>query len=96
MGKKPKRTSPKEVNVTSQAAATETVPYGFRSPESSTIEGANYDPDTEVLHITFAHDHSTYAYDKFPYLMWVDFLGATSKGKFFSTRIRPIFSGTKL
>ncbi len=96
MGKRPKRTSQKEVAAASQQTAVEdTIPYYFTSPESSTIVDAAYHPDTETLCVKFRHDNSIYCYGKFPHLLWEEFLTAPSKGKFFSSRVRPIFTGTK-
>ena len=98
MGKKPKRTSPREINAAAQQSALseEVVPYYFATPESSTIVDAAYDPDTETLVVKFRHENTIYSYGGFPHRLWVEFVNATSKGKFFTTQIRPLFSGKKV
>ena len=74
----------------------ETLPMHFESPESSALHGASYDPDTEVLTVVLSHNGGTpYDYDKFPRVMWKEFLEAPSKGTYFQKRIRPVFSGHK-
>lgn len=70
-------------------------PCSFRSPESSNVKGARYDPDTLLLVVEF-NTGKEYGYSPVPEEMWVEFLDADSKGKFFSSRIRPFYVGRAL
>jgi hypothetical protein len=100
VGKKPKRTSSREVRASAQQTAIDVqeveIPYYVVTPESSTIIDAAYSPDTETLVVKFRHNDSIYAYGKFPQALWLEFVAAESKGKFFTTHIRPIFTGSKV
>lgn len=96
MGKSPRRVSPLEQAAIATAVPdTDDPPYAFTSPESSTIIEATYDPSTETLLVTFRHNNSTYAYARVPERLWVEWLHATSRGKFFAEHIRPLYVGTK-
>lgn len=98
MGKKPRRASPREINATSQSTAIEeTLPGSFESPESSTIQCASYDQDTESLTVVFRHGGgTTYTYPQVPHIIWREFLEAESKGHYFQSSIRPIFVGKRV
>lgn len=72
-------------------------PLSFESPESSTIEGAHYDPTTLTLTVNFKRQEkertaAVYIFPDVPPQEWDDFLAAPSKGSFFARRIRPIYS----
>jgi hypothetical protein len=56
------------------------------SVESSNIEAIGW--EDEVLNIQFKKG-GLYSYTGVPELVWLAFLGADSKGKFFHGRIRP-------
>lgn len=72
-------------------------PRSFRSPESSNVKGAHYDPDTQLLTVEFnTGTGKEYGYAPFPEEEWREFLEAESKGKFFSARVRPFFTGRAL
>lgn len=74
------------------------IPYYFESPESSTIEQALYDPDTQTLRVTFKRGKGkteTYQYDKIEPMLWADFYSAPSKGSFFALNIRPRYVGRR-
>lgn len=81
------------------------VPFEFSSPESSSINRADYDVSTETLTVGFrpptAQGSSStasqfYQYNKFPLGLWVEFYQANSKGQFFAHRIRPFYTGAML
>lgn len=69
----------------------------FESPESSTIASAHYDVDGGKMTIKFrrgpGRDHDRYDYTGIPADLWSQFASAESKGKFFSTQIRPLYAG---
>lgn len=67
----------------------------FESPESSTIGGANYDPDTQQLTVEFRHRSQKYKYEGVKPDVWAEFVSSTSKGNFFSHRVRPFYIGVK-
>lgn len=67
----------------------------FDSPESSTIAGADYDPETQRLIIRFKSGKS-YQFEHMTQAQWDMFDAAVSKGAFFNQQIRPLFSGTQL
>lgn len=73
-------------------------PLSFESPESRSIQGARYDPDTRQLFITFLWGASptTYRYGNIDPHLWEEFVQATSKGSFVSSRIRPMYTGEKV
>lgn len=64
----------------------------FVSPESISIRSASYDPVSETMTVHFQHGKS-YDYDHCPLSLWVEFEQATSKGRFYTERIRPMFAG---
>lgn len=70
----------------------------FDSPDSSTIAGAEYHPESRELRITFKRKGFTvgYLYAGFPLDMWEQFDAATSKGAFFGRHIRPLYSGVEV
>ena len=71
------------------ASAEPTVsPLRFVSPESSTILGASYHPDTERLLVTFRSNGSTYAGGPCSRELWDAFEASESKGRFYQTHIR--------
>lgn len=74
----------------------EELALAFTSPESSTIQGADYDPDTETLRVTFRHEGMVYRYMGVSPLIWREFSEAKSRGKFFQERIRPLFMGVRI
>lgn len=70
----------------------------FQSPESSNIAGAMYYESDKTMYITFSgHGFEgrprDYVYSGVPFDLWVRFKGSESKGKFFSSEIRPKFTG---
>lgn len=67
------------------------IPWSFESPDSSSIASATYDIDTGMLSVTFKTGN-IYDCQLFPLDVWIDFERSTSKGQFFSTRIRPLFA----
>lgn len=75
----------------------EDTPLAFVSPESSSIYGAQYDPNTEMLSVDFRRNPALpverYTYSGFPLEKWREFLAAESKGTYFAKWIRPLFSG---
>lgn len=82
-----------------QAQALADIPLSFQSPESSLINGADYDPTTETLTLQLlspALNVKPYVYHKFPADLWREFVQAGSKGRFFQERIRPMFAGKPL
>lgn len=70
----------------------EDYPLSFSSPESSNVAGAEYDPSTQQLTVTFKTGKS-YGYAPFEEKLWVEFEQAESKGGFFAARVRPFFTG---
>lgn len=74
------------------------VPLTFQSPESSNIARAEYDPDCRQLSVEFKRQDKgasvTFLYPGFPLSLWIEFFQADSKGKFFASRIRPLYTGT--
>lgn len=70
------------------------VPMSFQSPESSTIDGATYDPVTHTMAVHFRRD-AVYDYADVPPAAWAGFVAATSKGQYFGSVIRPLYTGVK-
>lgn len=76
-------------------------PLSFESPESKSIEGACYDPNTQQLTVSFreltgpmkSNLHREYRYPNFPALLWIEFNESSSKGAFFNKHIRPLYQG---
>ncbi len=61
------------------------------SKESSSIFGASYYPESEVLRVRFKKGKEigwTYDYPNFPASKWESFKKAESKGQFFAAHIR--------
>lgn len=73
---------------------TDDIPLSFESPESSSLEGASYDPSTRQLTVVFK-DGKTYDYPGIDPELWVEFMEAGSKGTYFMRRIRPLYTGRK-
>lgn len=77
--------------------ASDDTPLSFTSPESSSIGGASYDPDTQVLAVDFKRNPAIpserYVFGGFPPEKWKEFMEADSKGTYFAKWIRPLFSG---
>lgn len=73
-------------------------PLSFESPESSTIERASYDPDTQTLTVEFKRapkdkTDTIYTYSGVSAETWEAFEQAPSKGTHFVKRIRPLHAG---
>lgn len=73
----------------------------FESPESSNIHSARYDSATEQLWVVFRREVDggecpTYLYTGFPPAMWVEFVQASSKGRYVAQRIKPMFAGKRV
>lgn len=66
--------------------------------ESNTIARASYDPEGLTMEVAFKGPvgTKTYFYAGIPAELWIEFEMASSKGKFFAERIRPMFAGKKL
>lgn len=67
----------------------------FELVVSSNVESIGYDPDAEVLQVTFLNG-SKYRYSGVPSEVWFDFTDAPSKGKFVWQRLRDKFPYTKV
>lgn len=74
------------------------MPMSFDSPESSNIARASYDSDYQQLTVDFKRDSRgdqvRYVFPKVSLALWIEFYQAPSKGKFFQSRIKPMFVGT--
>ena len=70
-------------------------PLEFDDPTSSLVERATYEPGQQLLRVTLKAGKisKTYRYGSFPPTSWVEFYQAPSKGRFFTTQIRPNFVG---
>lgn len=75
-------------------------PLSFESPESSAVASASYDPDTHLLTLSLKRPNKDqpervvqYTYAGFPEGNWKLFVEATSKGRYFSEVVRPLFVG---
>lgn len=71
-------------------------PEVFESPESSNILGAEYDPKSQWMQITFkskSGEGRRYNYADVPQDLWDMFKTAGSKGGFFTTEIRDRYKG---
>ena len=77
-------------------AAVAELPTSFESPESSTIASASYDPLRLELTITFHYRQRPYLYGGISGDLWAGFVMASSKGKYFSDMIRPLYLGRPL
>lgn len=68
----------------------------FESPESGTIASASFDGLGGMV-VYFKRgprrDNQRYDYTNIPLELWEQFASAESKGKFFSTQIRPMYAG---
>ena len=58
--------------------------------QSSNINALAYDEEENSLYVNF-HSGGVYEYLNVPYYVYRDFLGASSKGKFFFWRIKDKF-----
>ena len=68
----------------------------FDSPESSSVAGASYNFETEVLTVRLRRKDEgevVYRYGNVPLNIWQEFDAAPSKGVYFSRFIRPMFGG---
>lgn len=77
----------------------------FESPESTQVQRANYNPETQTLYIDFKDKDglfkSSYRYSNFPMSLWEEFKAAPSKGSFLAEEIivdraNPKYRGVKL
>lgn len=76
----------------------------FESPESSSILGASFNPDTGVVRVEFKLSDREVKAKKPPKVyeglispeLWLDWLSAESKGSFFNTNVRPIWGGKQV
>ena len=92
MTKRPKRKTLRQKQAETRTAVME--PRGeeaFESPESSLVKGAVYDHRTGQLTVRF--DATVYDFSGIPATLWEGFLMATSKGRYFNERIRPMYAG---
>jgi len=74
------------------------LPSSFDAPESSTIASAHYFSDQRVMVVEFKRKPKDktaerYTFGGVPPELWAEFLTSDSKGRFFTTRIRPNFAG---
>jgi hypothetical protein len=67
----------------------------FKSPQSSNVAAARYDPVSKEMQIDFRSGH-TYSYSKVPPMIWNKFSLAMSKGTFMAKYIRPRYKGIKM
>ena len=58
---------------------------------SSNIVSAGYDAQTETLEIEFKNE-VVWQYTHFPEQMWMEFISAPSKGKYFAMHIKERFA----
>lgn len=68
----------------------------FYSPDSSIIAGATYDSDSRQMVVTIKRGRDmtvSYTYTGIPADVWEQFDAAPSKGGFFNSHIRPLYSG---
>lgn len=70
------------------------VPLSFSSPESSNIDGATYDADSREMVVHFRRGPS-YVFANIPAPVWTGFVTSSSKGSYFSTLIRPLYTGVR-
>lgn len=70
------------------------VPNTFSSPESSTIDGAVYNPESGQMTVFFRRG-AAYDYEDIPKAIWAGFVTATSKGEYLNATIRPLYTGVK-
>ena len=72
-------------------------PVSFESPDSKMIRSASYDELSETLTITFNRPGANvYTYASIPSTLWQEFEIATSKGQFFTGRIRAFYVGRQV
>jgi len=62
----------------------------FQRVQSSTVRSIRYDDDARTLDIIFMSG-KTYRYLNVPLEVYVDFIGAESKGEFFNDNIKDTF-----
>lgn len=70
------------------------VPMSFQSPESSSIDGAEYNESSQTLRVLFRKG-PPYTYSGVPRAVWAGFVTATSKGAYFTSTIRPLYAGVR-
>ena len=70
------------------------VPDSFQSPESSSIDGATYDRKTQMLRVIFRKG-PPYDFAGVPHSVWAGFATASSKGAYFTSMIRPLYTGVR-
>ena len=62
--------------------------------DSSSIDAAGYDEETEILEIEFRD--GVYQYEYVPMYMYHDFMNADSKGRFFNENIKHEYPCTRV
>lgn len=76
------------------AAVSGPVPDSFQSPESSNIDGAVYNATTGKMTVFFRKG-PPYDFAGIPAGVWAGFVTASSKGAYFSSTIRPLYTGVR-
>lgn len=66
----------------------------FQSPESSNIDGARYNGATREMTVYFRKG-PPYFFAEIPAGVWAGFVASSSKGSYFSTLIRPMYTGVR-
>lgn len=66
----------------------------FQSPESSNIDGARYNGATREMTVFFRKGPA-YFFAEIPAGVWAGFVASSSKGSYFSTTIRPLYTGVR-
>ncbi len=66
------------------------MPEAPKQLQSSSLT-AQYDPDSQELIVTFTANGQEYSHSGFPQSEWDAFTKATSKGRFYTSRIRGIY-----
>lgn len=77
-----------------EEAVSPEVPNSFSSPESSNIDGAEYHPATGHMTVFFRRGPA-YDFAGIPAGIWAGFVTASSKGAYFSSTIRPLYTGVR-
>ena len=65
----------------------------MRSCTSSLINSYGYDAETKQLFVRFVHGMKLYRYDGFPAYLFNSMTEAVSPGKFFTQRVRNLYTG---
>ena len=65
----------------------------MRSATSSLINSYGYDAETKQLFVRFVHGMKLYRYDNFPADLFNSMTEAVSPGKFFTQRVRSLYTG---